>query len=147
SEAEVFADHGIPGLLVTTAVVGREKIARAVALAARAPDIIFCVDHEANVRDLADAAAQAADGLRLNLAVDLYFGRTGIAPGAPARDLARVIDKDPRLRLAGLQAYDGTAAHTSPFDARRARSIRSLARAVETRRMIEHDGIACPMLS
>jgi 3-hydroxy-D-aspartate aldolase len=38
SEAEVFAESGIPGLLITTAVVGRDKIARAVALSARAPD-------------------------------------------------------------------------------------------------------------
>jgi D-serine deaminase-like pyridoxal phosphate-dependent protein len=147
SEAEVFADHGIPGLLVTTAVIGKEKIARAAALAARAPDTIFCVDHEANVRDLAEAAERAGGGVTINLAVDLYFGRTGIAPGAPARDLARVIDRHPRLRFAGLQAYDGTAAHTSPFEARRARTTASLARAVETRRLIEHDGIACPMVT
>src|SRR3982750_4535787 len=36
SEAEVFAEHGIRGLLITTAVIGRDKIARAVTLAARA---------------------------------------------------------------------------------------------------------------
>src|SRR5262245_19749073 len=36
SEAEVFADHGISGLLVTTAVIGQEKIARAAELARRA---------------------------------------------------------------------------------------------------------------
>src|SRR5687768_10801570 len=38
SEAEVFAEHGIGGLLITTAVIGRDKIARAIALARRAPD-------------------------------------------------------------------------------------------------------------
>src|SRR6185295_5271854 len=57
SEAEVFADHGIPGLLITTAVVGVPKIARAIALATRAPDTIFCVDDAQNVRDINDAAA------------------------------------------------------------------------------------------
>ena len=36
SEAEVFADHQIPGLLITTAVIGKAKIARAIDLAARA---------------------------------------------------------------------------------------------------------------
>lgn len=147
SEAEVFAEHAIPGLLVTTAVIGPHKIDRAVALAARAPDTIFCVDHEANARDLGDAAERVGLPVALNLAVDLYFGRTGIAPGAPARDLARFIDRHPRLRFAGLQAYDGMAAHTSPFEARRARTTASLARAVETRRIIERDGIACPMVT
>ena len=62
SEAEVFADHGIRGLLVTTAVVGARKIARAIALAARAPDTMFCVDDEQNLRD--SNAAAAASGRR-----------------------------------------------------------------------------------
>jgi D-serine deaminase-like pyridoxal phosphate-dependent protein len=149
SEAEVFADHGIRGLLVTTPVIGRAKIARAVALAARASDTIFCVDHEANVRDLSEAAA-AIDGsapIVLNLAVDLYFGRTGVSPGAPAVELARAIVKRPNLRFAGLQAYDGAAAHTSPFEARQTRSRGSMARAVETRRLIEHDGHPCPLVT
>lgn len=34
SEAEVFVAHGLGSLLVTTQIVGRQKIARAVALAA-----------------------------------------------------------------------------------------------------------------
>ncbi|MDH4066333.1 MAG: DSD1 family PLP-dependent enzyme [Acidobacteriota bacterium] len=146
SEAEVFAEHGIPGLLITTAVVGAAKIARAVDLAARAPDTVFSVESEQNVHDLSVAAARVP-GLVLNLAIDLYFGRTGVAPGAPAQDLARVITKQRRVRFAGLQAYDGAAAHTAPFDARRARSSASLKQAVDTRRLIERDGIECPLVS
>ena len=60
SEAEVFAESGIPGLLITTAVIGRDKIARAVALADQAPDTIFVVDDRQNVRDINDAAGSAA---------------------------------------------------------------------------------------
>jgi hypothetical protein len=41
SEAEAFARDGIRGLLITTPVVGRHKIERAVALARRCPDTIF----------------------------------------------------------------------------------------------------------
>ena len=48
-----------PGLLVTTAVIGRDKIARAVALADKAPDTIFVVDDRQNVRDINDAAGSA----------------------------------------------------------------------------------------
>jgi len=145
SEAEVFADHGIPGLLITTAVIGRGKIARAVALAKRAPGTIFCVDDEANVREM-DAAARAA-GVTLNLAIDLYFGRTGVLPGKPALLLARVIEALPNLALAGLQSYDGEAAHTTPFEARKARTDGSMAKAIETRAMIERGGIPCPMIT
>lgn len=145
SEAEVFAAEGIGGLLVTTAVIGDAKIARAVALAAIAPDTIFIVETEQNARDLATAAA--ATGAILNVAVDLYFGRTGINPGAPAVDLARAIARQPHLRFTGLQSYDGAAAHTTPFDARQARSSASMKAAVATRRMIEREGLACTLVT
>lgn len=145
SEAEVFADYRIPGLLVTTAVIGKTKIGRAVALAARAPDTTFVVDHQQNVRDLNDAAG--ARRLQLNLAVDLFFGRTGVPPGAPALDLVRLIESLPHVRFAGLQAYDGQAAHTTPFAAREARTTETMSRAVEMRRVIERDGIQCPMVT
>jgi D-serine deaminase-like pyridoxal phosphate-dependent protein len=145
SEAEVFAAHGIRGLLVTTPVIGALKIAAALRLAALAPDTIFAVDDPQNARDLETAAAAA--GRQLNLAVDLYFGRTGIAPGEPAATLARLIASLPHLRFAGLQAYDGTASHTRGFDARKARTHETMTRAVETRLLIEESGIACPMVS
>jgi D-serine deaminase-like pyridoxal phosphate-dependent protein len=145
SEAEVFADHGLPGLLITTAVIGAPKIARAVALAARAPDTMLCVDHERNVRDLNDAAR--ALGITLRLAEDLFFGRTGIPPGQPALELVRTIASLPNVSFAGLQSYDGAAAHTAPFDARETRTKGTMAQAIETRRLIERDGIECPMVT
>src|SRR5688572_21221540 len=89
SEAEVLAAAGIRGLLVTTAVIGPAKIARAISLSQLAPDTIFCVDDYENVRAFNDAA-QAA-GVVVPLAIDLYFGRTGIAPGEPASQLAASI--------------------------------------------------------
>ncbi len=145
SEAEVFAEHGLRGLLVTTVVVGAAKIARAVALARLAPDTIFVVETEQNVRELASEAGRA--GVELNLAIDLYFGRTGVSAGAPALDIARFISRQSHVRFAGIQAYDGAAAHTTPFEARRTRSLGSLKQAVETRRMIEREGIDCPLVS
>lgn len=144
-EAEVFAEEGISGLLVTTPVVGRSKVARAASLAARAPDTIFCADNEQHVRALNEAAARAS--VTMNVAVDLYFGRTGIEPGEPAAALARLIDSLPHLRFAGLQAYDASASHVTDFEARRARSRETMTRAVETRRLIERGGLACPMVS
>jgi len=145
SEAEVFAEFGIPGLLITTAVIGRDKIARAVALADKAPDTIFVVDDRQNARDISDAAG--ARGTPINLAVDLFFGRTGIAPGQPAVELAQLIDKLPNVTFVGLQSYDGAAAHTTPFDARSARTKATMGKAVETRGLIERAGIACPLVT
>jgi D-serine deaminase-like pyridoxal phosphate-dependent protein len=145
SEAEVFAEFGIPGLLVTTAVIGRDKIARAVALANKAPDTIFVVDNEQNVRDINDAAGTRNEPIKL--AVDLFFGRTGITPGQPAVELAQLIDKLPNVTFVGLQSYDGAAAHTTPFDTRRARTTTTMGKAVETKAMLERAGIRCPLVT
>lgn len=145
SEAEVFAEHGIRGLLITTPVIGVSKIARAIGLAALAPDTMFCVDDDQNLRDWNDAAR--ARGLTVRLAVDLFFGRTGIPPGQPALELVRKVASLSHVSFAGLQSYDGMAAHTAPFDAREARTRGTMAQAVETRRLIERDGIECPMVT
>ena len=144
-EAEAFADHGIRGLLVTTAPVGPGKPERAAALASRAPDTIVVADDAGQVAELDRAAAAA--GVTLRVAVDLYFGRTGVPPGEPARAIARAIDRAPHLAFAGLQSYDATASHTRPFAARRERTLGTMAQAIATRRLIESDGIACPLVT
>jgi len=146
SEAEVFAREGVGGLLITTAVIGRQKIARAVRLASKRRETIFCVDDAQNVRDLNEAAAAAR--LRLNLAVDLWVGnRTGIQPGAPAVGLAQLIASLKNVRLAGLQAYAGHASHTMGFTNRQKVSRAAMAGAVETRRLLEGRGIECPLVT
>lgn len=146
SEAEAFAREGVTGLLITTPVIGRHKIERAVRLARQRPETIFCVDDARNVRDL-DEAAHAAR-LRLNLAVDLLVGRrTGVRPGQPALRLAEQIASLKNVRLAGIQAYAGHASHTVGFLRRRQVSQEAMLPAVETRRLFEANGIACPLLS
>lgn len=146
SEAEAFAREGVSGLLITTAVIGRQKIARAVRLASKRPETVFCVDDAQNVRDLNEAAAAAR--LRLNLAVDLWVGnRTGIQPGAPAVGLAQLIASLKNVRLAGLQAYAGHASHTVGFTNRQKVSRAAMAGAVETRRLLEGQGIECPLVT
>jgi D-serine deaminase-like pyridoxal phosphate-dependent protein len=145
SEAEVFANAGVHGLLITTAVIGRDKIARAVALASQAPDTMFVVDDAQNVRDINSAAASA--GATINLMIDLFFGRTGIEPGPPAVELAKLIVSLPNVRFAGLQSYDGQAAHTAPFDARGARTNGTMSRAAETKALLDQAGIPCPIVT
>src|SRR5262245_15894521 len=83
SEAEVFAEHGVTGLLVTTPVVSPHAIERAVALARERNETLFLADHPTNVRAL-DAAAAVA-GVVLNIVIDLHVGRKGgVLPGQPA---------------------------------------------------------------
>jgi len=146
SEAEAFARGGVSGLLVTTAVVGKLKIERAARLALRRPETIFSVDNAQNVRDLNDAARLSK--VKLNLAIDLFIaGRTGIKPGEPALALAQLIESLPHVKLAGIQAYAGHASHTNGFEKRKEVSIAAMSQAVETRRLLESKGVACPLLT
>src|SRR4029450_5327119 len=98
-----------------------------------------------NVRDINDAAGKRNEPIKL--AVDLFFGRTGIAPGQPAVELAQLIDSLPNVTFAGLQSYDGAAAHTPPFDARAARTRTTMGKAVETKAMLERAGIQCALVT
>lgn len=146
TEAEALANEGVTGLLVTTAVIGKPKIERAMALLKRRPETMLVVDNAQNVRDLNDAAAAAK--LKVNVAIDLFVGgRTGIVGGAPAVSLGELIAQQPHLKLAGIQAYAGHASHTPGFENRKRVSIEAMTPAVETRRTLEAKGIACPWLS
>jgi D-serine deaminase-like pyridoxal phosphate-dependent protein len=117
SEAEVFAANGVNGLLITTAVIGKQKIERAAKLASHSHDTIFCVDNAQNVRDLNEAAGAAH--IKMNVAVDLFVaGRTGIQPYEPALGLAQLIASLPNLQLVGIQAYAGHAAHVIGWEER-----------------------------
>lgn len=146
SEAEALAAGGVTGLLVTSAVIGVDKIRRAVDLARRRPETIFSLDDAANAAQLNEAAAAAR--IRLNVAIDLWVGRrTGILPGEPALALATRLSSLKHLHLRGLQAYAGHASHTKGFEARRAASREAMAAAVETRRLLEAKGIPCAWLS
>ena len=146
SEAEVFAANGVSNILITTAVIGKYKIERAVRLARAHPETIFCVDNTKNAGDLNDAAAAAK--IKFNVAIDLLVGgRTGIPCGAPAVSLGEHLQTLGNLKLAGLQAYAGGASHTMGFENRKAKSLEQMTPAVETRRALEAKGIACPLLT
>jgi D-serine deaminase-like pyridoxal phosphate-dependent protein len=146
SEAEALSAGGVGGLLITSAVVGRDKLRRAVDLCRRRPETILCVDDLINARDL-DAAARAAN-VKVNAAIDLWVGRrTGIQPGEPAVQLALEISRLKNLSLKGIQAYAGHSSHAKGFESRVKSSREAMRDAVETRRAIEAEGVRCDWLS
>jgi D-serine deaminase-like pyridoxal phosphate-dependent protein len=112
-EAEVMVEAGIPGVLLTSPVVGANKIRRLVELARKAGpgELMVVVDHPRNVEDI---AKQAADlGYRLPVLIDYHSGfhRTGVADLQAAVDLGRQIAATSTLTLHGLQAYGGNLQH------------------------------------
>ena len=61
-EAEVLAAGGIRGLLITSEMVGRNKVERLLALTQRQPDTLSVVDDLAHARQLNDAAEAGTSG-------------------------------------------------------------------------------------
>jgi D-serine deaminase-like pyridoxal phosphate-dependent protein len=147
SEAEAFVEGGVENVLVTSPVVTPEKFERLLALARKSPGIRIVVDQPAGTRALDQAAAAA--GVKLSVLIDLNVGsdRTGIEPGRPALELARTIAKSASLVFGGIQAYAGHVMHRRGFEYRKQSSLKALAGAIETKRLLEKDGFEVPVLS
>jgi 3-hydroxy-D-aspartate aldolase len=141
SEAEVMTSAGVEDVLITSQIVGKAKIENLIRLAAQCPGLTAVVDHPAVAQDLIQATE--AEKTPLNLLIDVDGGnhRTGCRPGRPALELAEMISNSRWLKLSGLQCYAGHASHVMGFEARKRSSEEALARALESKALIERNGI------
>jgi len=140
-EAEVMAAAGVRNLLITTEVVGSEKIGRLLGVLERQPETLVVVDHPDNVRELGEAMTRARRVLNVLVDVDVGNRRTGVAPGDPALALARAVVHEPALNLRGLQGYAGHCAHVMGWEERRRTSRRFMGRLMKTRELFERHGM------
>ena len=120
-EAEVLTDAGVSGILITSPPTGAAKIARLMALRARAPDLMVASDTAAHLDALASAARDASAAPPLRVVVDFDVGtrRTGARDAGSVVALARRTAAADGLEFAGLQAYYGHLQHIAGFDERR----------------------------
>ncbi len=141
SEAEVMFEHGVEQILMTTVNVTPRKIRRAMYLKKWCDGFVQAVDTAANARDLSDAAAEA--GVVADVVVDVDPGghRTGITPGAPALELAQLVDTLPGLHLRGMLCYDGGSQHVTGFAERRRRTLGNLEAAADTAGRMKRSGL------
>jgi D-serine deaminase-like pyridoxal phosphate-dependent protein len=119
-EAEVLADGGIEGLLITSPVAAPGAIARLASLAGRSPGLLAVVDHP----DVAASINQALtiSGATLGVVIDIDPGirRTGVASPEATVALAQAIAGLPQLKYGGVQFYCGSHQHIASFADRRA---------------------------
>jgi 3-hydroxy-D-aspartate aldolase len=146
-EAEAMVAGGLRGLLITSEMVGVEKISRLVELTRQRPETMSVVDHPAHARQLSAAAAAAKVTLNLMIDIDPGGRRTGIAPGDPAKALAREISQLPHLALRGIHSYAGPSSHVAGYDARRTHSHQAMAPAIATLAALRQEGLPLEILS
>ena len=141
SEAEVMFEHGVEQILLTTVNVSPRKIRRAMYLRKWCDGFVQAVDTAANARDLSDAAAEAGVVADVTVDVDPGGHRTGVTPGAPALELAQLVDTLPGLRLRGMLCYDGGSQHVTGFAERRRRTLANLEAAADTADRMKRSGL------
>jgi D-serine deaminase-like pyridoxal phosphate-dependent protein len=122
-EAEVLADGGITGLLITSPVTAPAAIERLAALAKRAPGLMATVDNPGVAARLQHALAEAGATLDVVIDVDPGIRRTGVASPEAAVELAEAIAVADNLTLRGVQYYCGSHQHIEDYAARRAAII------------------------
>ena len=93
-EAEVLVDHGIQDILIANQVVGAAKMTRLAQLAARAR-VGVAIDHLDQAAAISAAATAAGTLVHVLIEVDIGMGRCGVAPGAPAVELAQRVARLP----------------------------------------------------
>lgn len=119
-EAEVLADGGVTGLLITSPVAAPAAITRLAALATRSAGLMATVD-DVRTAVAIDCALTAA-GTTLDVVIDIDPGihRTGVASADAAVALANTIAALPALTYRGVQFYCGAQQHIEDYVGRRA---------------------------
>ena len=119
-EAEVFADGGITGLLITSPVAAPAAVTRLAALAGRSSGLMAAVDNPGVVARLQHALAEAGTTLDVVIDVDPGIRRTGVASPEAAVELAEAIAVADNITLRGVQYYCGMQQHVEDYAARHA---------------------------
>ncbi len=146
SEAVVLTDNGISNILITSPIIGTNKIEKLLRCMENALEIIVVVDNEKNIADL-NAAAQSI-GSKINVLVDIDpgIGRTGVALNH-ALDFAKKIKKLDALNLLGIQCYAGNLQHIKSYNDRRDASLKIMNAGSHIVKLFEKHGIACPIFT
>ncbi|MFA6112502.1 MAG: DSD1 family PLP-dependent enzyme [Sphingomonas sp.] len=119
-EAEVLADGGITGLLITSPVSAPVAIERLAALAKRGIGLMAAIDNPDMVKRWDDALTSAGAMLEVVIDVDPGIRRTGVASPEAAVAVAEAIARSSNLTCRGVQYYCGMQQHIEDYAARRA---------------------------
>ncbi len=146
-EAERMAASGVGGVLITSELVGPNKMARLLRLTKNHADTMAVVDSAAHAAELSEAAKAAKVDLNILIDIDPLGRRTGIAPGQGAVDLAKTVDRLANLKLRGVHGYSGASSHVTGFDAREEHSTQYMTPVIESFETMRRDGLAAEIMS
>lgn len=141
-EAEVLAVSGINNILVTSPVIGAEKIRRAAHLSTRVNGLRIVVDHAANVAEVDDALRLSKGSIGVLIDIDIGMGRTGVSDPLQLESLAYLISASPVMTFLGVQGYSGKIQHIESYTERQSiytQQLDVLSQRVRTLRTAGHE--------
>lgn len=142
-EVEVMAKNGLDDVYLSYQVVGERKLRRLVWLAQKLDRFATTVDGPGNVHPLQAVAADHDVTIDVILEIDVGVGRTGVAPGRPALEMANFVADQPNLNFRGILAYE---AHVKSQAETRAEYEKyctaAMDRAQETVELLESEGVS-----
>jgi D-serine deaminase-like pyridoxal phosphate-dependent protein len=110
-EAAVMVEAGVPGVLLTSPIVGATKIEAFVSLVGRSKGLCVVVDHIASAKALEASLKRRGKKLAVLVDVDMGMMRTGVTDVAGVLALVRHLQSSRVLEFAGIQAYSGMVQH------------------------------------
>jgi D-serine deaminase-like pyridoxal phosphate-dependent protein len=142
SEAEVMCSKGLSDLLITCEIVGSAKVARLVELFKQYRDVRIVVDSQEGAQAIDAAIAQSGieDSIMTLIDLDVGLHRTGVQPGEPALQLARMVAESKHLKLIGVQGYEGHLQHIHGLEERKRMCLDSMKILVDTAEALRREG-------
>lgn len=150
-EAEIMADAGIEDILITTELIGREKLLRLSKLLANFPNssIKVVVDSREGALALSEMMrAKPLVGLTLDCLIEINVGqnRCGTAPGEETLELSRFVDALGGLKLVGVQGYEGHLQHL-PAGEREKQCLEAMATLEYTVNLLREQELTVPIVT
>lgn len=141
-EAELMAEAGIPGILLTSPLADPLKMARAATAAS-----MVVVDHPHQVTWYDEAAR--VSGRKLEVLVDIDVGdhRTGAFSKDRVYSIAEQVDQAENLELRGIQAYSVVGSHAGGFEERQRVSKEVFAGVAQIVGTMLRRGLCCDIVS
>jgi D-serine deaminase-like pyridoxal phosphate-dependent protein len=144
-EAKIFFESGLRNILIANEIVGEKKIRRLVNLSGYG-NLIVCVDHFENARDISAAAGRMARKVNILVDVNVGLNRCGVRPGKPALELVQRISKLKHLTFRGIMGYEGGLFIEDPDEKRKTCQERNRLLG-ETKELIEKNGFPVEIVS
>ncbi|MBI3208035.1 MAG: alanine racemase [Candidatus Solibacter usitatus] len=144
-EAEAMAAAGIASILIAHETVGAAKLRRLARLEHKTC-VISATDSAEHLHMLADAARAERVIIPVIVELDVGMHRSGIQPGEPAVQLARLAASTEGIRLEGLMGWEGHVTQLQGAEKTRA-AQQSLAALVETARLFREHGLSAEIVS